>query len=147
MGLFGFGKKKDNVDFSKEFGATPGMPDFNNPQTGQFGATGMTNDPMMDPNSGLKLADLNAQGQDAGFGQQQAQGQAFDSFGNPRPQTRGENFEYKPQQQVAAQDNSKDMQLILAKLDTIRSEITNINHRLDNIERHQQEPQQKKYPW
>jgi hypothetical protein len=142
MGLFGFGKKEQPpVDAYKDFNATIGSQDNMQPQTFNSGY----NDPMMDSNSGLKLADLNSPQQDFGLNGQQG---GTDSFGNPRVPSKVENYDYKQQQQFTPQqDTSKDMQLILAKLDTIRSEITNINHRLDNIERHQQEAPQKKYPW
>lgn len=79
-----------------------------------------------------------------------------DSFGNPINKNRyeaqdisspfpatGTNIQ-QPQQQN--QDN-KDIQLILSKLDTIKSEITNINHRLDNIEKQRQPQQPQKYRW
>ena len=113
----------------------------NNPQSFNSGY----NDPLMDPNSGLKLADLNEPQDNNSFNQQSA---GMDTFGNPRPQSKFDNFESRPAQSYApVQDTSKDLQLILAKLDAIRSEITNINHRLDNIERHQQDAPQKKYPW
>ncbi|MGV8168847.1 MAG: hypothetical protein ACP5N3_02220 [Candidatus Nanoarchaeia archaeon] len=136
MGLFGLGKKKDSgKDF--DLGGMGGIPE-NTPQSFNSGY----NDPMMDPNSGLKLNDLNSQGQDAGFGQQTG----MDSFGNPKPQPRGEYFESKSQAYTPPQESSKDMQLVLAKLDTIRTELTNIHHRLDNIEKQQEQPQ-KKYPW
>ncbi len=138
MGLLGFGKKKKDAELPSDFGAQ-GMQDYSQ-GLGQA-KNSMYGDPMMDSNSGLKLADLN--NQDVGFNQQGG----FDSFGNPRIAPKVESFDYNRQQQFAPQDNSKDIQLILAKLDAIRSEITNINHRLDNIERHQTETQQKKYPW
>jgi hypothetical protein len=142
MGLFGFGKKKDDpmgAMGDMNLGGMGGLPD-NNPQSFNSGYT----DPMMDSNSGLKLADLNSQNQEAGFNQQS---QGVDTFGNPRPQSKFDNYETKQQSFAPIQDTSKDLQIIIAKLDAIRSEITNINHRLDNIERHQQETPQKKYPW
>jgi hypothetical protein len=140
MGLFGFGKKEKVADVTTDFSAqSQSMPDFNQ---GLGQGKSLYGDPLSDQNSGLKLADLNTQ--NTGFNQQGG----FDSFGNPRVAQRVETFDYNKQQQFGAPDNSKDMQLILAKLDAIRSEITNINHRLDNIERHQTEqPPQKKYPW
>jgi hypothetical protein len=142
MGLFGFGKKVEApLDTFKDYNSALGGQDNMQAQTFNSGYS----DPLMDSNSGLKLADLNAPQQDMGFNAQQG---ATDSFGNPRVQQKVDNYEYK-QQSTSQIDTStsKDMQLILAKLDTIRSEITNINHRLDNIERHQQEAPQKKYPW
>ncbi|MGV8161724.1 MAG: hypothetical protein ACP5N2_00145 [Candidatus Nanoarchaeia archaeon] len=139
MGLFGLGKKKG--DPLAEFNpSNMGGSIDTNPQSFNTGYT----DPMMDPNSGLKLADLNPQNQDTAFNQTQS---PMDSFGNPRPQSRMETFESKQTSFAPSQDTSRDLQLIIAKLDAIRSEITNINHRLDNIERHQQETPQKKYPW
>jgi hypothetical protein len=140
MGLFGFGKKNKVTEVSTDF-ASQSMPDFN--QGFGQGRNNPYGDPLTNQNSGLKLADLN--NQDLGFNPQES---GVDSFGNPRVAQRVENYDYNKTQQFGAQDNSKDFQLILAKLDAIRSEITNINHRLDNIERHQTEqPQQKKYPW
>jgi hypothetical protein len=136
--LFGFGKKKSESELPADFASqgmssyTPGMMQNQNP----YG------DPMMDQNSGLKLSELSG-AQDTGFREG-----GFDSFGNPRINPKVENLDYgRGQQQFSGQDTSKDLQLIIAKLDAIRSEITNINHRLDNIERKQNEPQQKKYPW
>jgi hypothetical protein len=139
MGLFS--RKKEQTPNLGNDPNTQTMPDFNNLGLGQN--QNQYNIPSSDPmNSGLKLADLNSQGM--GFNQQES---PTDSFGNPRVQPRTESYEYSHPQQFAPQDN-KDIQLILSKLDTIKSEITNINHRLDNIERAQKEPtQQKKYPW
>ncbi|MFA6072831.1 MAG: hypothetical protein WC758_01855 [Candidatus Woesearchaeota archaeon] len=149
MGLFGFGKKDVAFDPIKEFGNTQTSTGFNNqdPMNSNFNSQPIGTDPMLDSNSGLRLAELNntPQNQDFGFSAQPSQG-GIDSFGNPKPQMKSDNYEYKtPQYQTT--DNSKDLQIIIAKLDAIRSEITNINHRLDNIERHQQETPQKKYPW
>lgn len=88
---------------------------------------------------------------------QQIQGQenpqGFDSFGNqikPRAFDQVQpNMQPMNQQNFQTTDNSKDiskdLQIILAKIDTIRSEITNINQRLENIERQQQ--QGRKYQW
>jgi hypothetical protein len=138
--MFGFGKKKSEpVSSSLNLDGFGGLQNTNTATQG----VGYT-DPLTDQNSGLNLANLNNT-QDNGLGGQQ-QG-ALDSFGNPRPQPRSENFEYSQHPAAQQQETSKDLQLILSKLDTIRSEITNINHRLDNIERHQQETPQKKYPW
>ena len=74
----------------------------------------------------------------------------FDSFGN---QTKPRDFEqpthqFQPQMQQqqfggGSQDLSKDMQLILAKLDTLRAEVANMNQRLENMERQQT----KRYQW
>jgi hypothetical protein len=139
MGLFGFGKKDKLNDIPNDFG-TPNNMNFNAGQ-GQPNS-GLYQDPLMTQNSGLKLADLNTQ--DTGFNA----APGVDSFGNPRVAQRTETFDYGKSQQMPMHDNSKDFELILAKLDAIRSEITNINHRLDNIERHQTEQStQKKYPW
>jgi hypothetical protein len=136
--LFGFGKKKSDADLPLDFQAQ-GMSNYN-PGMGQN--PNPYGDSMLDQNSGLKLSELNGN-QESGFREG-----SFDSFGNPRINPKVESFDYgRGQQQVPGQDNSKDLQLIIAKLDAIRSEITNINHRLDNIERKQNEPQQKKYPW
>lgn len=143
MGLFGFLKKKDASLESPLDAASQGMPGSGFNQGFGQGKNNPYLDPMSDRNSGLNLADLNSQNQ--GFGQQES---GFDSFGNPRIAQKVESYEYGKPQQFGAQDNSKDFQIIIAKLDAIRSEITNINHRLDNIERHQTEqPAQKKYPW
>lgn len=144
MGLFGFLKKKDNFLETPLDASSQGMPSSGFNQGFGQGKSNPYIDSMSDRNSGLNLADLNSQNQ--GFGGQQESG--FDSFGNPRIAQKVESYEYGKPQQFGVQDNSKDLQIIIAKLDAIRSEITNINHRLDNIERHQTEqPAQKKYPW
>ncbi|MFT4311581.1 MAG: hypothetical protein ACMXX7_03060 [Candidatus Woesearchaeota archaeon] len=73
-----------------------------------------------------------------------------DSFGNIRPKKREEelpsfntqNFsqtstqtnQVQNQENSNSQTNNKDTELILSKLDTIRTELTNIHHRLDKIE-------------
>lgn len=147
MGLFNFKKKSSVPDINADFGQgfqNQGINDYNSGMGMQSSMPkGGYHDPMLDSNSGLKLADLNSP-QDSGMGGVQG---GIDSFGNPRVQQRVENYEYRQNSSVSQQDNSKDFQIIIAKLDAIRSEITNINHRLDNIERQQKENPQKKYPW
>ena len=64
-----------------------------------------------------------------------------DSFGNPSPKLRNQEFE-RPEPRK--DDFKKDMELIMAKLDTIRAEIASLNHKVENLERSQKE---KKYPW
>ena len=43
--------------------------------------------------------------------------------------------------------NNKTEELILAKLDAIKSEVSNINHRIENLERQQKEQKEKKKLW
>lgn len=143
MGLFGFGKKAKEGEFNSGFSGESigGMNSQNSQNMDMSGGFPVASfDPLNESNSGLKLADLNAN-TDNGI-----QG-GVDSFGNPRPKVRPENFEYRQPQSMPSQDYSKDLEIIIAKLDTIRSEINNINHRLDNIERTQKEAPPKKYPW
>ncbi len=78
----------------------------------------------------------------------------FDSFGNPRT-NRFSSYEQDIQQhnpytqqhtyqQQASGDVSKDLQIIIAKLDALRAEVANLSHRLEAVERgHGQ--QQKKF--
>lgn len=73
----------------------------------------------------------------------------FDSFGNQRPNRfSAYDQEVQPQnaygQQHASGDTSKDLQIIIAKLDALRSEVANISHRIEALER-QQGQQQKKF--
>jgi len=78
----------------------------------------------------------------------------FDSFGNPTPERRysepNVNSLSSSQGNQAFQDNnnlSKDIEIIIAKLDSIKSEVTTINHRLEMLERQNNPPGQKKYVW
>lgn len=109
MGLFGFGKKKE----------------FSSPDPLQS-TTGL--DSSLDLDSGLKLDGLNSS---------DSSSPVFDSFGNPRSQKSYESpSTFTPTQASppAGGDISKDMELILAKLDTIKAEITSMSHRLELLE-------------
>ena len=157
MGLFNR-KKSDQAGLGSGFGNS----DLNNQSLGNQsmgGLPGQNQNLFKDPfqlggnqdlNSGLRMPEVNSQSSsfEGGFEQPSP---GFDSFGNPKIQPKAEGFSqgsFNQSQNLApTQDLSKDIQLILSKLDTIRSELTNLNHRLDNLERQQQEGQQKKYPW
>lgn len=122
MGFLGFGKKKkDSIESD---------------------LAGLDNS--LSSDSGMDFGNYGDPGQQ--FNNQQAS-QQFDSFGNPRPQQRFEqaypqSFQGQPQQ-ASQNDYSKDMQIIIAKLDALRAEIQNISHRLDNLEK--QKDQNKRY--
>ena len=89
---------------------------------------------------------------DMNFGQQESP-QKFDSFGNPMRDNSNQNVSSAmPDQYTNPQgnNNSKDTELILAKLDAIKSEMANINHRLDKLENNQnnqQQTSQRRYRW
>ncbi len=115
-----FGKKKEEPDFKP--------------------ATGLDKDKGFDDlDSGLNMPGM------------ENQGDSFDSFGNQRPQKFSNPFEQEvPQQQSypqsghqASGDMSKDLQIIIAKLDALRSEVANISHRLEALERKQGQQQKK----
>lgn len=110
-----FGKKEDEDSITSDI------------NTG-FGSE--RKDPFQASDSGLELDSL-------------GQKQEFDSFGNPRSQkqfpssfedyTRGR--ESQQQGMQGQGDMSKDMQIIIAKLDAIKSEVSSINHRLEALEK------------
>ena len=78
----------------------------------------------------------------------------FDSFGNQKinryspydqePQQHNP-YAQQPYQQQASGDTSKDLQIIIAKLDALRSEVANISHRLEALEKNHGGQQQKKF--
>jgi len=128
MGLFGFGKKKNDLaDIG--LGSDQQSIDQQNQPYGN------------DLNSGLNLDALN-----------NSQNSGVDSFGNPRANM---NYDSSFEQSIQRSggmpssgiDISKDMQIVIAKLDAIKAEISNISHRLDMLEakNNQQQAQQKRY--
>jgi len=84
---------------------------------------------------------------------EQGSPQGVDSFGNQlKPQSFDQYQQNNQpmnqssfQNDTSSKDISKDLQLILAKIDTLRAEMTNVNQRLENIERQQE--QGRKYKW
>ncbi len=103
-------------------------------------------DRSLQDDSGLQLDGLN----------QESTQPAVDSFGNPRSQrSMDSSFESSPAYTPPAQSSggsNKDMELILAKLDAIKAEITNISHRLELLEtKNKPQPQSqnpnKRYMW
>lgn len=107
--------------------------------------------PTFDPITGQPMGQYN-QGNDMDSG-------GVDSFGNPRVSSRVENtnFNTNPMtnqmQQQPQQDIGRDFELILAKLDTLRAEVSNLNQRIELMERNRQQsneqPQQQnqRYRW
>jgi len=129
MGIFDgiFKKKKSSLDF---------------PEDG-----GLSGEPGSDLSSGL---DKSFGGQDSNLG-------GFDSFGNPTPTKGVERMDEPissfgtPASSSINSDMSKDIQLMIAKLDAIKAEVSHINQRVEIIERRlsseTQQPQQKRYTW
>ena len=131
MGLFGMFKKKEEAGTDDLFKGTPAVMQ-------QGARQGMpAADPLADINSGLSLGSLNT-----------PQNIQFDSFGNPKRERNYES-EFSPSAHVPSQsgDISKDIQIIIAKLDAIKAEVSNIDHRLEMLERQQQPSSQRKYSW
>lgn len=136
MGIFDFMKKKKEDDFSS-LGLGSSQTNFFEQQN-PYGAT--------DLNSGLNLGGLNNN-----TGEQQQ----FDPFGNPRAKmdytpSYEQSMQRSPGMNNSSGDLSKDMQIIIAKLDAIKAEINNISHRLDMLESRNQhqnpyQQQQKTY--
>lgn len=150
MGFLGFGKKKekDPLQALEELNMDN---QSNNPylQDQNPGDLGMSQNPnFSQDNQGMQnpMQDMS----------QDSQPQKFDSFGNPmkNPYDSQNQQMYNQQMQPAqGQDNSKDLQLIIAKLDAIKAEVSNISHRLEILEAqnrpNQQQPNQQKnrYVW
>jgi len=121
------------------------LKDLENSDTGNFDSS------QQDPFA----TGLPAQNQQDSMQPMSGQGspQGFDSFGNQLKPRSFDQFQQnnQPMSQSSFQNDtssneiSKDLQLILAKIDTLRAEMTNVNQRLENIERQQQ--QGKKYRW
>ncbi len=127
MGLFGFGKKKEVLDTN--------IPGYGNDSNLGLDLS-EHKDPLMDLNSGLKLDEL--------------QNKDVDSFGNPRPSRQSlpsfENVSTQPQPSNST-DISKDLQIIMAKLDAIRAELNSLHHEVESLKRQQPPQQERKYPW
>ena len=106
MGLFGMFKKKEEAGTDDLFKDTPSVMQ-------QGARQGMpAADPLADINSGLSLGSLNT-----------PQNIQFDSFGNPKRERNYES-EFSPSAHMPSQsgDISKDIQIIIAKLDAIKAE-------------------------
>lgn len=90
-----------------------------------------------DMSSGLD----NSMGFDQNMNSQGTSQQGFDSFGNPAPKkTTFEEVDhpissFSQNQSGGASDMSKDIQLMIAKLDAIKAEVSHINQRVEIIER------------
>lgn len=130
MGLFGFGKKKEVQNQESGFDT----------QSNNLGLDlSEHKDPMMDVNSGLKLGEL------------QDEPQQFDSFGNPKSNRQSSALpQFDSSQNLSSQgssDISKDLQIIMAKLDAVRSELNSLHHEIESLKRQQPQQEQKKYPW
>jgi hypothetical protein len=111
-----------------------------NLNTGNAGTNtmqGLGSETGLDLDSGLKLNSLNPQ--------PFTENPNFDSFGNPKKDRSYEREYNQPQQNMPNQDVSKDMQIVLAKLDAIKAHIDNIDRRMELMER--QQSTQKKYTW
>lgn len=111
MAIFGklFGKKKDDLGLDTSLGGDFGMPELDTPTT---------------PGSGIP--------------QQQFPQQDFgESSVSPLRTYQPQSYPMQqPQQQFGQQPlSSRDVELILSKLDAIRSAITNIEIRIANLER------------
>ncbi|MCF7872224.1 hypothetical protein K9L97_04280 [Candidatus Woesearchaeota archaeon] len=135
MGLFGIGKNKEDplkalqdLNLDNENENPTQLNNFNN-QNNQ--------DPLNDMDNFNSNPTQNMQDR-------------YDSFGNkmrnqdeqPLPR-----FNQNQQtQQETNKDLDKDMQLILAKLDTIKAEITSMNHRLEIMESKNHD-NQRRYKW
>ncbi|MCF7866289.1 hypothetical protein K9L67_03220 [Candidatus Woesearchaeota archaeon] len=143
MGLFGIGKKKDDDPLRA-------LQELENETNSNFGN---------DQDYGQQFNQQQnfdqqgiGQNPDIQFNQQQ-EPQKFDSFGNPMRSQSNQNISSAIPDQYnspQSQDNSKDLQLIIAKLDAIKSEMTNISHRLEMLEnQNNQQPQQnqRRYKW
>ncbi len=92
-----------------------------------------------DLDSGLELESLNSSPSTANpFGPSDPNDPFAQDF---KPTSKIEEKHYSPQQEYSSNQSGesvnspRDVELILSKLDHIRSELTNINHRLDNLER------------
>jgi len=136
MGFLGFGKKKESNDMS-----IPGLESRGNFQSNLGLDISEHKDPLMDINSGLKLNEL------------QDESPQFDSFGNPKPSRQSlpmfDNVQSNSNNSTSqSSDISKDLQIVLAKLDAIRSELNSLHHEIESLKRQQisAEPP-KKYPW
>ncbi|PIN81468.1 hypothetical protein COV13_01045 [Candidatus Woesearchaeota archaeon CG10_big_fil_rev_8_21_14_0_10_32_9] len=136
MGFLGFGKKKESDNMS-----VPGLESRGNLQN-NFGLDlSEHKDPLMDINSGLKLNDLQEEPpQFDSFGNPKVSRQPLPMFDNAQSNNNGSNNQ--------SSDISKDIQIVLAKLDAIRSELNSLHHEIESLKR-QQVPAEppKKYPW
>ena len=120
MGFFNnIFKKKDPLD---DIGGLPGSNQ------------GMGFTPGADPMAGLNT----------GLDFEQDNQNQFDSFGNNRPRQRENTYEPKSNFGPQLQDNSKDLQILIAKIDALRAEVANLSHKIEDLERKQD---QRKYPW
>ena len=92
-------------------------------------------DPFMDPDSGLNLPKDEENQEQNPYMQETMNSDPFQKY----KQTETFQQEQQNNQNTNNQgDTSKDIQLILAKLDAIKAEVQSINHRVENIEKRQQ---------
>lgn len=142
MGFLGFGKKKekDPLQALEELNLGDDMS--------------QQNPYLQDQNSMNSGMQQNPNFSQDNSGMQDASTQRFDSFGNPMrdpydSQAQQQMYNQSPSQSQGT--DSRDIQLIIAKLDAIKAEISNISHRLEFLETQnrpqQQQTGQRRYQW
>lgn len=177
MGFFGLFKKKDDFDgmlkdpLTDPLGSMPGsmgtgMPDSNFPRNDlpNFDNSGMNlkNENMVDEFSQAQMGSNN------GFGTTASPVSTNNSpYATSPPLFRGQNSGqirkaepevYEEMNVQSKQNNPKidtysldkrDVELLNSKLDTIKTQLENLNHRLDNIERgaNDAQTQRRRYAW
>ena len=92
-------------------------------------------DPLMDPDSGLNLPKDMSGKEDDGFFDNKPQTQNRDLYQKYSDDFNQNNMSAQKNQQ---ETDSKDMQIIIAKLDALRAEVQTLNHKIENLERKQQ---------
>lgn len=131
MGFLSIFKKKKETNFDKDSGLGEE----------EFGGNSFESDPLMDPNSGLNLP---------------REEKPEESFSNPyltsqnqqapsafqRYQEHNASAQQNISQNQNTQNDQKDMQIIIAKLDALRAEVQSLNHKIENLEN-----KQKKKMW
>ena len=126
MGILDFFKRKKDPGFSDSSDAL-GVNDD------PFKA-----DPFMDPDSGLNLPKDDPGSSENPF----IQSSDENPFKKYNRQNEFQDFSNQGGQQQGTQNNSeinsKDLQIINAKLDALRAEIQNLNHKIENMERKHQ---------
>ena len=137
-----FWKKKDSLDFTDPFaGHDAGLGG------GDWGG-GLGSDPMGLPQSSIP-----------GMQQPQAE-QEYPSFGMKPPSHENASASFNPPSQSSptyatestpmGPDVKKDIELLSAKMDTIKVMLEHLNHRLDNLERmaeNQESPARRRGRW
>lgn len=118
MGFFDiFKKKKKEFDFGEDLSSGLDLAELNDDKTGLFNEEkSQGKDEVFNPN-------FNFDSQDETSFNPSAYGQSSKGF----EQNNNNNSS-------GGSESSKTQELILAKLDTIRSELSNVQHRLDKIE-------------